>query len=473
MYLFAPRQLRDQYKRPIIYNFNNQFIEDTYGVVADMSAGGLYNEPSVPDLNRLYNMESAKSIIMPSAHGIPIKTSLLSSCWTFILTIDNDDRSFMNYTQNATNNRVVYYGFCIDEPINPLNMGGTVPTVNEGAFLIVTHKTIINMINKVGMYGPQTSQDTVCDVDVIPNQTFGTLTAEPFTLMTPESLRKATSVEEDGSINSVLGYDALLQNGTKHSIYNSSLNSPKHHGRKILNALVHGVDSIKLDEYTGTLSSGILEGGYNGAMGNEIVTSQIDAHLADTTNELYAGLPVNEPINLGILMRSYDPDIQPIYIDQATMFDEVPQHYVSANNIYSSLLSTAMPSILSNVGLLTLAFNYHSPNRALEVLNVENFIQSTPQETSLRVRAAISLLERDLFSIIIANGGHFDLMCSVSCGGYSYITLNLLDSTPHHGIYENCNTLGGVGSQLIGDFNTANHNISSLGNMISAITTTV
>jgi hypothetical protein len=471
MYVFSPKRIADHYKRPIIYNFNGQFMEDVYETLSDGRSGGnpLTSGPIHPNLDRLYNLPSAKSVILPSAQGYNLQTSRLSDFWTFILIVDNDEYS-LGFKNNQLRNRTLYYGYCLEEPINPHNLGnGNV--VNMGAFLIVTHKSIINLNTTIGAYGPKTSQDTVSDVDAVPGQSLSTLTNESMVLMTPSNLRKMADALPDGSITSIIGTPDILQNKPKHDTYSSNVNIPHQHTKKIINNVIRGIEDVGYDAYSGTLSEHYRSAhGLPGEFGRDVVANQIDNQFyAETTNELYVGLPINEPINMGILMRTYDPDIQPVYQDLASQFDPIPQSYTSANNIFSSLIASAMPAILSNVGLMSLGFHYHSPYRNLQLLNAESFIVCTQQELECRVRTAIRILERDLFDIIKANQGEFDLSCNCSCGGDSHIVLNLLDSTPHQGIYQNNNVLGGINSQLIGDTNCTNSNIANLGNFINCI----
>jgi hypothetical protein len=193
----------------------------------------------------------------------------------------------------------------------------------------------------------------------------------------------------------------------------------------------------------------------------------IDGNMVDNPNEAIVGVKINQPISMGIILRKYHPEIIPIFIKQANLFDPIPQSYISANNIFSSLLSGALPTVLSNTGICNLAFCYNSYHQAFRVDDVATFVPMNPAEVSHRVSAARQIMERELFSILISNGGHFDLMCSCSVTGDTHITLNFLDSTPTNDVYENDNRF--ANTQLVGNYSALSHNSANLGGMISSI----
>lgn len=473
LYVFSPRRFGDHYKRPIVYNFNQEFLGSMHDTVVDSlrEMNPVYGDAKAfnPHLEKLYNNPHSASIIQPSATGIPIGTALFSDAWTFMLVVTNDKPEISNAFAPASANRTVYYGYCSEEPVNMTNMGqGT--TVNPGCYLTVTHKTVINHLQTATPGGAMSRFDTVADADVVPVQDMGQVTQAPGLFMNrPGDIRKATVDNGDGTVSVMLGEQNNLRNQTDNVVTSANLNSPKHHCKKILTSVAAGIENAVNDDALGTMAQ------YPSAMeAFDNIGSQIDSHLEDHTNERVFGFSVEKPFSMSELMNRYNPKIQPVMIEAQNMFDPIPQQEQSKSNIYASMIASAAPTILSNIGIASFAMMYHSPNQATQVLSAEPFIPLTEPELHNRVRILLGQLHSELFDIIRATAGEFDLNMSVSCGGDTHITLNMLDASYQHSdIYQHHNLLGGMTNQLVADFDTIQYNATNLGTMINSMTQTI
>lgn len=477
LYVFSPRRMSDHYKRPIVYNFNASFIEELYGTITDSLKhnpvnGQLPGNSFNPNLDRLYRNPYAAGIIMPAyTGGIQMNTSALSDNWTFMLLVDNDqpDKTTALFTRNATS-RTIYSGICLDEPVNPVNHGHEL-TPNGGCFFTVTHATAINKLPTIGARSIGSNRyDTVADLDVIPGQTMSMLTPTPLIMNRPDDIRRMTITDpEDGRPIVAIADSDVIGNTVKHQATSANLNSPRKHGRKILDSIISGYESLDDDNYSGSFSQ------FPSAIdGNDNVTVMIDAHMRDNTNEHFLGLQIDRPVALAEILRKYNPKMVPVYINENKTFSPIPQQYQCPTNVYSSMIAAAAPSVISNVGLASLACMYNSYHNAFQVTAASSFVTMNQQELDARVSTAYRLLRSELFDIIAATAGPFDVNMSVACNGDTHIVFNLLDvGTENTDIYENHNLLGGMTNQLVGTSDIIQNNSIALGHMLGALNSTI
>jgi len=328
---------------------------------------------------------------------------------------------------SSVSNRVIYTGVIYDEPINPNNHMGEI-RVNEGAYLIVTHKTIINALPIVNPYGSSTRLDTISDVDVIPTQNISQMTNEGLFMNRPSDIRDMTSQDvEDGTLVTTPSEASVLYNRSSHIPVSGKLNVPTKHSNHIVRAICNGYESVADAMFVGTMDD-YSSWNEEGTMSATNVTPIIDSNLVDNTNETLIGLPVDKPLNLGILMRKYQPEIVRINVPQHTQFDPRPQYYQCPQNVFSSLISSVLPTMLANTGLADFGMNYSSYNGAYQILSMAGFIPMSNDELQSRVKALIRLLQVDIFDIIRAAVGEFDLQVSSSISSDTHVILNLRDS---------------------------------------------
>lgn len=468
LYLFSPRHMVDHYKRPAVYNFSNTFMNTMY----DDLYNHLGHNASIPKnvvLDSLYSNQATKEIVLPAATGgIDVNTSLLSDTWTFLLIVTNDTINLSSMHKPKVDNRVIYQGYCTEEPINPTNLGNG-HTVNDGSFLIITHKTVINIVTTHGVNGPITRYDTISDVDVIPGHDLTNLSQQSMFMNRPGDIKNATSVSaEDGTITAALTENDILGNKSDNIAMSGILNLPKQHGKKILKSIFTGCEEAASDAYSGALSN---FGQYADTMGEDMVSSFMTPHMVDYVNEEQVGVASSRPVSMGEISQKYSPKVIPVIVTNNDMFSPVPQNQQSTQNIYSSMIASSVPTILSNIGLASISMMYHSPNQACKILDASSYMPMGQNNLEMLVKIVINQLQYEVFDLIVSIAGDFDLNMSVSCSGDTHIILNMLNGTQHQDIYEHHNCLGGLGNPLSADYDIVYNNSIKLGGLVSAITT--
>ena len=158
-------------------------------------------------------------------------------------------------------------------------------------------------------------------------------------------------------------------------------------------------------------------------------------------------------------------------------YDQADPMGPNRTNMMSSMISTCMPALLASNGFCFIQMSYDSskPSNMPGICgccNVSNAATLYPCSDDAYKFAVINLirtLERDLFSIIINNCGHFQVNISSSISyGETLVNLVLHDSQSEQqsGMFSVNSTLSGLCSPVIGDANVATNNQQQLLNVL-------
>lgn len=486
LFIFSPRNHSQQYKRSYVYNFNNPLCENVVDVIRDSISGR-------GDINQMAFMEGspdANSAIVPNASGLPINLNVFSELWSFLLVIDVKRGSQLMNNQNhyahtiPCDARFLYMGYCDNEPINPLNMGNG-NSINPQSVLIITHHSYIYRSMQVDSQRTIPIVNTMTDVDIIPTDIVRQIglggIAAPEYYAAPSKLMDSVTPSGDmefGHNSQLMNIDtsnvAHLSNFRGNIPTVASLNSPRHHLRDIVRTLsdsyIHVADNIygELDRDTMYYSS---------------VKSQLMAEHVPSAISV-SPLDPNTPVTLSTILAMYpNLTLNDCRVPVTSQWDVVSQEQPSIVNIYSSLISSTLPTLLVSNSISQIAFRYSSINvnnmyttldkdDQHELLDIATFVPLSPEMLKQKYMSLLRYLKKTLFPMVKAAGGDFDLLVYTSVAGTNIISLkyyNFPSLSVDNAYYESYNSLGGIMSPVITTNDEFIHNAANLSNMLHQV----
>lgn len=432
IYFFSPQQMPELCVRPTHYMFNFETVGEINNIIDRnlhsnaASIGGEGIKESVA------NSLTLNQAIKPAMHGTAFDTTTYQEYWTFLLIMDN--APMMGRAVGATqSNRIMYIGFVMgDVPVFSQN-GRTV--LNDSAILMPTHKTHLNIREVSGLRGSLTTFCAQMDEDVVSPGLLKMTTPDRKFVMEPKELLVASFT--DGYGNSVEAPGLLDVTQKNHNIrFDTRRNNPT--GQ--LQQLVSGLTRMRaLDAGDREIRSDHRETAVNM---HDYTTSKtvLLNSLGKALPDVLVGLQVNQPIQFGDLLREYPSLVNkieviklpfPVQADALYMGDPTP------TNIWSSLIQSTLPSIASYFGLADVAFRYCSCNPGSissldnqpmwEVSNISTFMPMETDALKMRWERTLEHLQNQIFSIIIANCGNFDVTVNFSANNYCMVQLQLMD----------------------------------------------
>lgn len=455
MYLFSPRIFSDQAKRPFMYNFDGNFTQAAVDAVQ-------YHAQH-RDSSRIVAMVSNPQYtgsMMPTSHPdhmLSLRT--ISHQWTFMLVVNNDKTSPEGITRSMADNLQLYYGYFLDEPINPNFHMGRV-TYNPTAQLVVTHKTIVNKTPWMGQYGQGSRLDTAANLDIIPTRSMGYMLDRPTTLIRPQELYGSVSVDMEGRPIVMHDDSTFLQNMEQSVDIQSKLSVPKTNIKKVLDAVATTHGSLVSGDLDGTVSlfsDGIYE---------SLLAQNLQDGVANASINI--GLPSNVLINMDFVVRRYNPELKPLPMEHQPQYAQKDQAAPTASNVFSSLLSSIVPPILTDLILAELTFSYNSYADAPTIHSYATLTPMAPQDAVERVHSALHRLRAEVFPILRAQRGEFDLNMSCDTSNATRVVLNFMDDTIRHAdAFEVPTMLGGLNSPMIASADVATTNSGELGRLLN------
>lgn len=481
LFLFSPRNIINVCKRPHIYNFNMEFINDLENNIDEL--GNLGVSGNIVGMSFMNKYRSSLDAVTPSANGILMQTKYLSDYWTFILQIDNDQ--FRN--QNGENvfggpiltNRYIYSGFCTDEPYSKLN--GSI-TPNPRCFLRITHVTSLANENRFRPSGGTVKKMIVSsDVDFIPPVTTMQLNNNANYYISPQAVNQSCVMSETDSDVFISGNKNLASYNDKPIPSSTVFNSPKHHLQTIVNAFMSSYDERNAESVVANSMStdrfgfGSDINVFKTNIANKLNVGYTDDLLSIDPSKLYSIAELKEIFPM--------LECIPCSAEKISNNDIVDQQHPSRTNIACSLVSTSLPMFASQAGLCEIAFEYSSyvPNADIISLNgpsdaikFRNWASWSPEEvsvTKLRLDAVLRMVREQLAPMIRNIGGEFAMCVSCNSAGECDIILNFYDDGPvmNNGIYETPLILGGINSPLIGSYNHLSHNGAHMSTLLTAM----
>ncbi len=467
LFVFTPKNLSDQFRRPHLYRFNYDFVNNVLNNIEDTARRGLNINLSSYMQNNATNLGA----VIPSQTGIPINTNTMRELWTFILVIDNDKSNF-SITPSGINTRTIYSGFCVDEPVGNGIMGRDMP-VNENCVLIATHRTTVNVGTQFDNFGSRSIVHTMANADIVPSQfsmVTGPANSQLYNL-SPEFINSAVSVNPDNTVN-IFGAHSALQPNYNPQI-GFEMNSPRNHMQKITSslheALLHSHPLAAEEDY-----ASIIGGGQN------LRLTMFENNLNTMPASIPTQIKCDEPFLLGEIVHKY-PNLDVIDCRSAfaNPWEASFQGSPNATNVGNAILSSSVPYVLSNLSLASIAFRYNSwmsenivgATRGIDqCLHISSLVQMAAGQLHAKYRQFIDYLKQYVFPMISNINGEFDLMMNCSLMGPSLINLRFMDNTNQFGgFYESSNLFSGATSPLIGDASCLENNATEFSKLTKAI----
>lgn len=482
LFLFAPRNIVNTCKRPHVYNFNMNFIEDLKDNIGNIlnKVGNDYVAASF-----MHKYPSSIDAVSVDPQGFTMNNSVFSNLWSFVLQIDNDQMETNGmYSGPRLCNRFIYSGFCMgDEPVSMLD--GLRVTVNPRCVLKITHSTSMRMQKKFSTSGDMSIMRVNSDVDFIPPDVTMQLNNNITHLITPEAV--FGNVVENPIDHSVYvsNKDALATKSSTPIGVQTNFNSPKHHLHNVVRTLTTSMDSISTDKY----GSGMISMSGSPVFGDtEVLKNVFATNISTPLADNLISLDGTQSYFISQLQEKY-PGLQIIPIKASntqSQFDLCDQSVVARSNIASSIVVSALPMIISDSGLCEFGFFYRSVNPTasfsmftnedadyqLQVINVAPWVPEPTEVTKQRIKSVLRSLRYQVFPILKNMGGEFDLSVSCNSAGECDAMLIFLDDSQNaQGIYESPLLLGGLNSPLVASKGTMEHNSNHLSTMLTAMST--
>lgn len=495
LFIFSPRMHNQQFKRTYMYNFNADFCMDAMNVLGTTAK---YKNLDINHTSFMHGDNSANFAILPNAQGVPVNLNVFSAMWTFLLIIDivrgtkipTLDPMYAISHQSPSDSRYIYFGYCSDEPINPNTSFGTTPTINTKSLLFITHYSYIATNQMIDAHRSQTVVNTLADSDITPPESVRMMhTAngpaieyynKPDKLLNSISVNTGMAFEDGGNTYTVDG------SGVSHiALFHkpistpTSLNSPRHHIRDIVKTLSDGyamtIDGVEEDK--------IPVNQYDRSYFINSVQDNLQSHHQSFADAVAPLVPTNYYTLDQILCLYPNLKVNDCRIPATSQWDVVSQESPTIVNIYSSLISSALPPLLSAQAISQIAFRYSSIDRSnsfallekqdsMELMDIATFVPIPPESVQVKFQTLMRYLKQTLFPIILAAGGDFDLMVFTSVSGTNIVSLNFYDyptlSSPS-AFYESYNSLGGIMSPIIGTANEFNHNALNIANLVASV----
>lgn len=477
--LISPRDMCDHFKRPYIYNFNNEVVE---GI-----ARNIVNEPSMSHSVRATINSTPyinQSIIPDTQFGFDVATSAYSHNWSFVFMIDDDTDGVIPHNTNIKN-RKVYIGMCSEEPISQFGLASATPEkyLNPNCRLIITKQLLLRKTRSIGVIGNRDIVKTAISENVVHyNPTLWgdsriPSNSETYYSLDPSNIHNRTIAGTYGNVMTVDDYSNSL-NVIGSTVHRMNIESPRQHISNILSAIESGASSVRNCETIGDFSDMPISNAlYRLDDDASIFESYVHSAFSETNN-LNGNISNNalgdvcqSHLTISMICQSYAPRIIPVIIPQTQNVDVIPQQHRSVSNIFSAVVCNTIPAYLSNTNLSEIAFMYNSYHDAISVQHIAALVPTDNNGLHIIWNAFEHLLRTDLFPILRHNGGEFDLQVMSMINGTTNVVLNFLDNEliPIGAVYQENTNLGGIVSSLVGTSQHVQTNSIRLNDLIRSV----
>lgn len=486
LFIFSPRNVVDHFKRPLVYNFGIEFA-DTAARYLSSTVGN-----NAQGLSQFMITPEASQGIVPSVDGIPFKTSQYSNQWTFLLLV-TDDSLNPSVIQRAKS-KCIYIGMFSEEPINPNTINLTSPTFNPKATMIITRKIVMNRLRTEGMNGPIVKDDLMADISKFhyDNSIIETPDKRIFNTQANHIIKNVHQNNADAQIHddeendeyfnvyeepnkgiedkrsfSVTDYGGLGSPVVDKDdcLLETVQHSPKNQLRQIGKAMVASMEYYDYEK---------AEENFLGITSNpgDIIAESAASFMENNSIYISKNIGLNrDRYSIQEILSRYNPEIFTIKSPASTGVDIIPQNIKSPVTVFSSLVSSTLPSFLSRVGLSGVSFMYNSHHSATKVYHIESIVPVDQKGLVNKWNMLFSIMKFELFTIIEAAAGPFDLAVNCFINGSTYVRLNFMDEAEinHFSVYEENNLLGGIVSPGVGNFNVMSNNSRDLGTLVNYV----
>lgn len=456
LFIFSPRILSPQFVRPYVLNFNGSLLDE---LVSRQFDANIFS-PSAKKSDAVLNA------ILPSAYdGIyQVRTAELSCYYTFMLIVQstrNVPAMDPFFRAPAPVKRQIISGYFLEEPYNPQTMWIGRPTMNLNAPMAFTHNSTFQVtpgdMNRSGssIVNMNHNADNInrsAQQFVTPGPSFGS--DNHLYMMRPMDLNRAAEMTRDFGASGVDGMenaslDAItgVRGGGASVPLSSALKAP-------MAQLNHICDAARYCGY-----SNLFETGNTNNFTNPFLPSQEDPtgysrHISDMFRENLEVVDLNPMVqegtdidtttilHLGQLDQRYKLKVFPLIVEAQASCDLTGQDEVSSHkSVMSSMLASTISCMLPGFNLGGLSFSYYSfknSNFAVDgrgtwvISSADALLPNVgPDGIDRNLQACIQMfmrdLENNLFPIIKASGGEFELHVKINSFNVSLINLIFMD----------------------------------------------
>ena len=487
LYVFTPKFSPNEVRRSHLYNFNENNLVHEIGE-------DILNKAATGDL--LVNAEildgtlSVGNAIVPSFDGQLINTSWFNNLWTFILIVDNE-RLVDNNPQSGIACRIIYTGYCLDEPVMDTAQFGKV-AVNERAMLQITHQTYASIKDDFhSSFGNNVIAVIQQDRDIIApamvHATNASSNTSPDFLLDPLHVHNAINFNYgDDTVERYIGNAALKQYQESNYILPSNLNIPRKHLHTLFSPLYRTAREIAeapmLAPTNQYVVPDITYGTWNGIY--EAMKQNSRSMYHNTNREAMIGLDPKVMYSIGDLIQRYGTslDIQPCRVNYELPVTPTDQMVSSPETIATSLLNTTIPPLMKMAGLSHAVFTYTSAVPSIIRLNVQDAVQIADNGLGTIIPESVENLQRrwnvfydmfrkDVVEPIRAMRGEFEVYVSAQGSGFCNTQVQWLDGGIRNNEWNISNAvLGGISSPLLGSVEAIDYNTTNWGTVIPSVT---
>lgn len=471
LFLFSPKIIPTQVLRPYAYSLTPQFYDDVLNAAPTLQqAVGPAAAGKLP---------SVATAILPDDTGTVLNTYELSSTWSFVLTIDDSpiNHGIRNAARSACT-RLIATGYVTgldkvtaEEPVNPLTQ-----SINPRAVLVFTHATVTYLHGEIGATGGLSKISVSHDTDLINHLTATMNTTDNMLFLgTPgDLLKRVDTSDPNGTAVGSYGPLAITENTFKSGAMNVDgvLKSPKHH----LNTVMHTLDVALNHAQDDFVKSSLMPNAATGSPNDVIRDTFISSLPHGNSSFPRQGIDVSRPMTMNQLVMMFpNINIIPHRVPNQSTWDVAPQENMTLKNKMSSMVAATVSSVLPGCGLSDIAFRFNSWMKDdpfnVSTMGVWQFYEptntltpATPEQKIKMINMFKMVLENELFPILKAVHGEFDLTCFCNLTGEILLDLNYLDdsNSAQGGYYETNGRLGGMINPMIMPLNIVNSNATML-----------
>ena len=465
--LFSRIYTPDFARRPMVYAFGGEFRRELSDRLANVGTLGGWQ------VSKGYFGKDAcaTSIVLPSPHADKVQMSVFSELWSFILIINTIKPSPSFTGMPSMVSREIFSGFVCDDPVSTsLIMGQNSDIVNYNALLVTTHHTCFNLSDNI--ISPMSIES---DTDIIPQQQAANIQMDgtALTSLRPDKLVQGM-VPVDNVFDAGMMYSPvpLNQNTDIAEEVDASYNIPTTHVTKMVDGLAKSIANTPfnnclgvgdaMDKLTENLSAQ-LQPGYSCRLVFNQNRQMIRPDKPFTMGDLDLAFPGNS-LHVQVCRQPAGQNVNLVDPMAPTI-----------ENQMTSLISSCLPVLLMEHGFTDIRLRYttcdpngHQAYKIEEDPPPGTLVQLTQAYYSQKIQNLMDDIINDIFAIIRANAGEFDVMIECSVGGVTLVDLNLLDWHSQHqnGFMLTNNRLGGLNSSLIGSSSVSEGNQKQLSNVL-------
>lgn len=485
MYIFSPRPFDVQYRRSLTYRFTDEFT--------NKASEALFGHGEVNDNKAIASLlrdPNSFGTVLPDGSPQTTTTHLqnMSDKYTFLLVINgerpraqmipsgfNQSEVHSQLANRLNNNRSIYYGFFLEEPINPRTMHGTEPTINGDCRLMITHKTVIAQMSTWGANGATLpNYNVIGNTDIVNPGFLSTISSGPLYQVTPDKLLENSEMVIDPGNGELSTWDMFgeansLMNAGGEVAIRSDYSDPRENIKEILRGISRAHTSVIAQGNMGSMSTPDIPGFMTyGSM--DTFSHMLKDYLDSGDRSAAIGLQENEIVSMATIDAMYKPTIQPFSIERSIYWDTADQSTSSPSVIWSSLVMQSAPVLMTNAGLSEISLEYDSYYDMMRSFTASHLAYVAEVEKQKSVKVFLHELKERLFTLLKLNRGDFRIQLSLQSSGISNCTLNFYcDDERTTSPFEIPSIAGGLNSNMVASIDVAANNGSNLAALTRAL----